>query len=180
MSHDCLSSGQLVTYQSHHQQAPTDEAVTLQLDMKNMLNMILDDIRNLKASQATKAAALHLWLDKIVLVMTQLPERLKEAEARVSQLEDQLVSTQKLVSHLEKQNESLETKSEVLENRSRCSNLQIVGVPKGWASQQVVQWVDSFIRSQVIPDFSGDLSITRGHCVPPHRLPIAVSTYYFG
>ncbi|KAJ1119951.1 hypothetical protein NDU88_008134 [Pleurodeles waltl] len=55
-------------------------------ECKNMLNMILDEITRLRASHAAEVVALHARLANTEQAMTQLPERPKEVEARVSQL----------------------------------------------------------------------------------------------
>ncbi|KAJ1122755.1 hypothetical protein NDU88_001239 [Pleurodeles waltl] len=140
----------LSTMECEHQEvqvkAPVEKLVTMQLETKWMLNMIPNEIRALKASQASKVAALHARLSKLEETMAQLPERLKEAEARVSQLEDQVSLIKKPVTQFKKQNSALEAKLEELENHSCCSN-GIVGVPEGCEGHHVLQWVDSFIKS---------------------------------
>ncbi|KAJ1091861.1 hypothetical protein NDU88_004976 [Pleurodeles waltl] len=135
IAQDCSSSVKLPDQQAQQQQVSTNEQVIMQQDTKNMLNMILDEIRGLNASYAAKVAAVCARLAKIEQAMTQLPERLKDAEARVLQLEDHNVSTQKLVSQLQKQKIYLEAKLEEMENHSCHSNLQIVGVPEGCEAQ---------------------------------------------
>ena len=58
------------------------EAATLQLDAKIMLNLILDEIRELRASQASEIASLHSRLAKIEESIFHLPERVKKPESR--------------------------------------------------------------------------------------------------
>ncbi|KAJ1143419.1 hypothetical protein NDU88_009728 [Pleurodeles waltl] len=82
---------ELPDQQAKQQQACMDKEMIMQMDTKNMLNMILEEIRGLKASQAVEVAALHVRPAKIEQAMNHLLERLKEAEARLPQLEDQVV-----------------------------------------------------------------------------------------
>ncbi|KAJ1198965.1 hypothetical protein NDU88_002803 [Pleurodeles waltl] len=73
---------------------------TAQWDIKDMLNLIPDEIRDLKVSQPTEVAALRQNLSKIEEAMENFLARLQETESRISHLEDQITVMQDLVNRV--------------------------------------------------------------------------------
>ncbi|KAJ1197038.1 hypothetical protein NDU88_000900 [Pleurodeles waltl] len=59
-------------------QASLDNAVTMQINTKRMLSMILDEIRDLNTLKAIKVAVLHVRLAKMEKKMSLFLERLNE------------------------------------------------------------------------------------------------------
>ncbi|KAJ1084967.1 hypothetical protein NDU88_005104 [Pleurodeles waltl] len=102
--------------ETQYHNAQEDTRPSAQLDIKTILNVILDEIRGLRASQRVECAALHKRLSKTEEALMHIPQRLQEAESRISQLEDQVTSMQGEVSQTRKQKYLLEHKIEELEN----------------------------------------------------------------
>lgn len=144
-----------------------------QVEMKTLLNLILEEIRELKKSQAHETAVLHLRLEKNEESIAGMPARLEEAESRIAHLEDQMSSTLQKIREVTTDKIALETKVETFENYTRRSNLRIVGVPEGSEGTNTLHWVETFIKQKVLPDYSGDLTMTRALRVPGHSIPNA-------
>ncbi|XP_078520492.1 uncharacterized protein LOC144785108 [Lissotriton helveticus] len=67
-------------------------SLSMKWDAKSILNLILEEVCELKTSQSAEIAAIHARLTKIEENMTQILARLSEAKTRISQLEDQVSS----------------------------------------------------------------------------------------
>ncbi|KAJ1206057.1 hypothetical protein NDU88_001467 [Pleurodeles waltl] len=144
----------------------------LKQSTRKMFEAILAEIKDLKAIQAQKIAALHERLAKIEEVMGQVHSRLKEAEGRNSNLEEKEATIQQEVAQLRKSEHLLGDKLHDLENYDSRSNLRIIGVAVGIEGQMKPEWVHALLK-KAIPELTGDLTITRAHCVSAHHLPNA-------
>lgn len=148
-----------------------EKAVSYQLDIKTMLNMILAEIRDMKKTQQLEILSIQQHLGKIEEAVASLPVRVLEAESRISSLEDQINGVLQQMDSVSREKEIMENKIEELENFSRRSNLRVVGVPEHLEGADTPKWVESFVKKVVLPEFSGDLTLTRAHQVPAHLPP---------
>ncbi|KAJ1116328.1 hypothetical protein NDU88_004543 [Pleurodeles waltl] len=73
-----------------------------------MFEVILAEIKDLKATQAQEITALHNCLAKIDEVLGQVPGWLKDAKVRFSKLEDKVEAMQQQVAQLRKSERLLE------------------------------------------------------------------------
>lgn len=114
-----------------------------------MLVTILQELRDMKVSQAREISQLHDRLTKMEENLGNLPRRITEVEARVSALEDNIISMQKDLQVLNKNKCQVDSKLQDLENYNRRSNLRLVGISEGLESAEMVKWTESLLKKAI-------------------------------
>lgn len=90
--------------------------------------------------------------------------RLTQAEERISQTEDSVSTPQSATTTLEKKITSLTWKIDDLENRSRCSNLKILGLPEKSEGNDVCTFLESWLPEALdMGPLRKPLAIERAH-----------------
>lgn len=92
--------------------------------------------------------------------MTNLAEQYVEMHQRLRKAEDDVTDMLKCIEVLEKSVASLQSKVDYMENKSRQSNLSIVGVPEGSEGSYMVAFLQ-----RLIPDLLG-----RENCPEPSAM----------
>lgn len=104
--------------------------------------------------------------------LRKINERVKEAEERISRVEDQLPTLSQTVKTHTQQINSLLLKVDDLENRSRRSNLRLVGVPEKEEGRDPVayfeRWLLEVVGRNILSSF---FAIERAHRVPARAPP---------
>ena len=77
-------------------------------------------------------------------------------------MEDDVSALNKTTKQLRQQVESLEAKMEDLENRSRRSNVRLIGLPENAERKDACTYLEKWIPGS----FSAPLAIERAHRVP--------------
>ncbi|KAK6475300.1 LINE-1 type transposase domain-containing protein 1 [Huso huso] len=112
----------------------------------------------------TKTADIQIKLTNIQGSLSTLAEQVAEVENRVSTNENNLQGAADRITQLEKEMSSLKDKTQDLENRSRRSNIRLVGLPEGSEGQDTVGFVAQLIPQLVGQDhFKDPLIIERAH-----------------
>ncbi len=107
---------------------------------------------------STSVSAVHETLSNLSQRVSSSESRLMEAENRISTTEDALQACERELSALTKTVTQLQAKVNDLENRRRCKNLRIVGLPKKTAgSTPLPQFLREMIQKRL--DFSFDLQL---------------------
>lgn len=98
-------------------------------------------------------------------LMHVLNEQIVEVQTRVSATEDNVADADKRITGLLKTGETLETKVDYLENKSRQSNLQIFGVLEGAEKNDTVAFLHRCLPEILGRDIQEDspLQIERAH-----------------
>lgn len=104
--------------------------------------------------------------------LQKINDRVEAAEGRISTVEDQLPSMQKTLKTATLQIAALLSKVDDLENRSRRSNIRLVGVPEKAEGRDPVAFLESWLSDTVGKDLlSPFFAIERSHRVPTRPLP---------
>lgn len=82
----------------------------------------------------------------------QINDRVKEAENRVSTLEDQLPPMSKAIQSHAQDIAALLNKVDDLENRSRRNNVRLVGVPEKAEGRNLVAFLESWLINAIGKD----------------------------
>ncbi|XP_053568803.1 olfactory receptor 1361-like [Bombina bombina] len=97
-----------------------------------------------------KLEEIHIRLNIILEELKSQAERIKEMEQRISNCEDTQIKVQLQMEALLKQNISLSNKIDEMENRSRRSNLRLIGIPESLRPQDLKKFVE-----RTIPELLG-------------------------
>lgn len=101
-------------------------------------------------------------------------ERIREVEDGLNDYSDRLVSAEAAIAALQSENAFLKGKLDDLENRSRRSNLRVVGIPENLEGSDPVKFMTEFFDEVLGTDFfPRPLVLSRGHRVG--RKPSGVS-----
>lgn len=90
--------------------------------MQQLFETILGEIRDCKTSQAQELSLLHQRLDNIETMVQQIPERFKELDKRVSDIEDRSAVYDSDIISLQKKLYASQNKIDEMENYARRSN----------------------------------------------------------
>ncbi|KAJ4932381.1 hypothetical protein JOQ06_010804 [Pogonophryne albipinna] len=102
--------------------------------------------------------------------LKQYPGRLTEAEERLGAVEDDASALNNTTKQLRQLVESLEAKMEDLENRSRRSNVRLIGLPENAEGKDACTFLEKWIPEILgAGSFAAPLAIERAHRVPSGR-----------
>ncbi|XP_069068359.1 extracellular calcium-sensing receptor-like [Pleurodeles waltl] len=138
---------------------------------------ILSELKSLKISQDETNQKMESQLNSTCSNMQQLNSSIKEAEQRVSNLEDVCLHLEASVVKCQADLLDLQIRLDNAENRSFRSNVRFTGVPKGCENGQTVSdLITDFITQYVLSEPTDkhlDLSIMQAHRVPAVQSPNA-------
>jgi len=81
--------------------------------------------------------------------LQEITDRMGEAEQRVAVVEEQNAAISELLSHTLEIQQSMQTQLTDLEARSRRNNIRIHGIPEGSEGEDIQDYVEKFIRSEL-------------------------------
>lgn len=128
------------------------------------MEKIIQAIEDSRKEVLSNLQGIEKKVNQLDISMTNLAEQYVEMQQRVSKAEDDMADAQKRIKVLEKNTALLQSKLDYMENKSRQSNLLIVGVPEGSEGADTV----AFLR-RLIPDLLGrenfpePLALERSH-----------------
>lgn len=139
--------------------------------LKNELGMKLDTA--LQTLQSDFGQRLDTVLETVQSVQGDFnifSGRLTEAEERLGRAEDGVVRIEKTAEVLQRTVEKLTAKVDDLENRSRRSNLRLIGLPENAEGRDVCSFLEKWIPETLGKEsFQSPLVIERAHRVPSFR-----------
>ncbi|KAI4801018.1 hypothetical protein KUCAC02_006181 [Chaenocephalus aceratus] len=126
--------------------------------------------KDLKEDFASKFNTVIHSIQSIEGELKQYSGRLTEAEEWLGAVEDDTSALNKTTKHLRQQVESLEAKMEDLENRSRRSNVRLIGLPENAEGKDACTFLEKWIPEILgAGSFAAPLAIERAHRVPSGR-----------
>ncbi|CAJ1050792.1 PREDICTED: LINE-1 type transposase domain-containing protein 1 [Xyrichtys novacula] len=127
---------------------------------------VLEEIRNMSATLqmvATDVVSIKETTKELKDAVQSIQVRLGEAEQRISDVEDVNTRMEKSMEKCGKRLETLWTRVEDLENRSRRNNVRVVGLKEGKEETgKVIQYVEKII-SQGLGLSGSEFEIERAH-----------------
>uniref|UniRef100_A0A0S7EWS1 LITD1 n=2 Tax=Poeciliopsis prolifica TaxID=188132 RepID=A0A0S7EWS1_9TELE len=128
---------------------------------------ILGAISLLKEDMNKHSADMLKAIKDIKGDIQSLTERTGETEARISQAEDDVISLQGRVKSLEKTVEVLSDRVAEQEDRSRRSNLRLVGLPEKSEGSDLCGFLEKWFRETLGEDFTSSRCVERAHRIGP-------------
>lgn len=128
---------------------------------------VLLAIASLKAESLGRHKEIMDGIDRIKTDLVDIKERLTAAKGRISDAEDATTQLTSKVTLLETKVRGLTEKNEDLENRSRRSNLRLIGLPEKMEGKDAEAFLEKWL-----PDVLGDetfpspVKIERAHRIP--------------
>ncbi len=130
----------------------------------NQESAILEAIHSLKSDFAVRFDGLLQAINGVQCDLKFLTTRVTETEDRVGTEEDNVSELQTQNAKLKTAIESLSLKIDDLENRSRRSNLRLVGLPEKIEGKDMVAFLEKLLPEILGPEnFPGPLVIERAH-----------------
>lgn len=128
------------------------------------LSAILEAIHSLKSEFTVRFDGLLQAINGVQCDLKALTTRVTEAEDRISTQEDNVSGLQTQNAALKTAIESLSLKVDDLENRSRRSNLRLVGLPEKNEGKDMCAFLEKLLPEILGPEnFPGPLVIERAH-----------------
>lgn len=128
------------------------------------LSAILEAIYSLKSEFSVRFDGLLQAINGVQCDLKALTTRVTEAEDRISSQEDSVSELQTENAKLKTVVESLSVKVDDLENRSRRSNLRLVGLPEKTEGKDMCAFLEKSLPEILGPEnFTGPLVIERAH-----------------
>lgn len=125
---------------------------------------ILEAIHSLKSDFAVRFDGLLQAINGVQCDLKALTTRVTEAEDRIGTQEDNVSELQTQNAKLKTAIESLSLKVDDLENRSRRSNLRLVGLPEKIEGKDMCAFLEKLLPEILGPEnFPGPLVIERAH-----------------
>lgn len=142
---------------------------TLREDMKKELTELRDEINQALGD-----------------IRGDLKVRVEEAEQRVAELEECNLDLQDSLRQMQQKQEIMQIKVTDLEARSRRNNIRVYGIPEGEEENNMMDFVDKLLKSELATPGELDLKIQRCHRAlgprppweaPPHSIVINYQEY---
>ncbi|KAI4873841.1 hypothetical protein NFI96_023034, partial [Prochilodus magdalenae] len=159
------------------QEQPLNDEASDTGSSPGMLAVLLREIKEgnriLSQKIDSNTAELQNSLDGLYSTLNGLVARVADAEQRISETEDTVNRHEQLVNTLLKDNESLKSKVDYLENYSRRNNVRIVGLKEGTETDDPVKFFGEWLP-QVLgtTHFPSPLDIERAHRTPSFKPPL--------
>ncbi len=137
-----------------------DQASRLHTDTSG----IIQAINSMKADMASQFETVLSAVQDIKNQVTECFRRITQAEERISQTEDSVSTLQSTTNALEKKITALTWKIDDLENRSRCSNLRLLGLPEKSEGNDACTFLESWLPEALdMEPLRKPLAIERAH-----------------
>lgn len=104
--------------------------------------------------------------------LRKVADKVTDAEGNIEQLQGEVASLKKTVTHLTAATSALERRAEDAEGRARRSNIRVLGVPERMEAGNPERFLETWIKTKLCPrDLSEVFVIERAHraLVPPPR-----------
>lgn len=145
------------TEQSEENELTMAKAIqNLSDNIREMRKEIKEDLNNLKAEMNQK-------LQDAIVDIRNHATRLTEAEQRVNELETVNVDLRDALIHCLDQQKTLQTKVTDLEGRSRRNNLRIYGIKEDAEGNDMMAFINNFIKKELALPEDEELQIQRAH-----------------
>ena len=132
-------------------------------DVSIKLDTILTTLMKLDAKVDVVTSDLNLLRAE----QRKVKDRMKEVESEMATLIPQTKDIKTEVLELHKRVGFLEFRAEDAEGRARRNNLRIVGLPEGEGRNDLVEYLESWIRDAVVPEgLSSHFALERAHRIP--------------
>lgn len=96
--------------------------------------------------------------------MEKLDERLTTVEHRVSTAEDRGICQERALGYLLKRDAKLTAKQKDLENRLRCNNIRVYGIPEEAEGKEMVPFLTKFFRTTLELQEGVEIKLERSFC----------------
>uniref|UniRef100_H2ZZZ3 L1 transposable element RRM domain-containing protein n=1 Tax=Latimeria chalumnae TaxID=7897 RepID=H2ZZZ3_LATCH len=130
----------------------------------NSMETMLRDIKQSNSHIEEKLIEITMTISNMDKKMEAFTKRIDEVERRVGDVEDSIQNVDSSIQNLQTKIVWLQEKADDLENRSRRSNLQLVGLPEGEEGKDSVafleDWLPSFLN---LPDQEKKIEIEQAH-----------------
>lgn len=140
-------------------------------DLEKLRSILLSDMTQtvhsvIKDELETALSPVNTTLEQVKAYYESHEERIRGVENNLSEYSDRLVSAESAIAALQDENSSLKKKLDDLENRSRRSNLRVVGIPENLEGSDPVKFMTEFFLEVLGAEFfSGPLLLSRAHRV---------------
>ncbi|KAJ1115868.1 hypothetical protein NDU88_004089 [Pleurodeles waltl] len=114
---------------------------------------------------------MQIQIRRVAKTCSEFAARMEEVETRISHLEDEAGSQQVTREAMEKQLEDTQWKLTDLEDRLRCNNLRVLGIPEGVEGSDAHSFMVALFK-EALPDlqqWDWDREIQRAHRFPFNR-----------
>lgn len=154
--------------------APLPEAgLELPEDLERLRSALLADMTQAINSVLKRELEVALWpvytsLEQVKSYYELHDVRIREVEDGLNDHSDRLVSAETAIAALQSENTLLKMKLDDLENRSRRSNLRVVGIPEKMEGSDPVKFITEFFEEVLGADFfPRPLMLSRAHRIGP-------------
>lgn len=143
-------------------------------DLEKLRSALLSDMTQVVHSLLTTELAgalspVNATLEQVKSYYEAHDERLREVEDGLNDYSDRLVNVETAMDALRRENVSLKEKLDDLENRSRRSNVRVVGIPEKMEGSDPIKFITDFFEEVLGKDFfTSPLVISRAHRVGPN------------
>ena len=145
----------------------TPEAPEMSVAQSPTNGDILKEILSLKGDMARQSTDMLKAINDVKEDIQLHSQRIKETEERISQTEDDVTILQGKVKKLEKTVETLCDRITEQEDRSRRSNLRLVGLPEKSEGSDLCGFLEKWLCDALKEDFSSPPIIERAHRIGP-------------
>lgn len=165
---------------SHHANASSASAtgtspvkLTLPADLDNLRSALMSDLTSAIADQIKLAldgalAPIAAAIEGVTAKINSQDHRIDDLEQHLSSYSDRVVSLERAVEDLTKNNKQLTEKMEDLESRSRRCNLRVIGIPEGAEGSDPVTFMSNFFADVLGTDvFQTPPLLDRAHRIGP-------------
>lgn len=142
-------------------------------DLERLRSAILSDMTQvvhslLKTELAGALSPVNATLEQVKSYYEAHDERLREVEDGLNDYSDRLVNVEASMDALRKDNLFLKEKVDDLENRSRRSNLRVVGIPEKLEGSDPIKFMTAFFEEVLGKEFfTNPPVLSRAHRVGP-------------
>lgn len=153
--------------------SPAESSSTLPPDLERLRTALLSDttqiVHSLLKTELTDALSpVTATLEQVKSYYEAHDQRLREVEDGLNEYSDRMVNVENSMDALRKENILLKEKLDDLENRSRRSNLRVVGIPESLEGSDPVKFMTEFFTEVLGKDFfPSPLVLSRAHRVGP-------------